>query len=220
MLCSPHRSLSLSTHVAWALLALVALACGGEPSPDDSSADGQVADEAEAPGGAPSDSHPEGLNPGQGVVTFGRFGPAPGTSAEQLADWTALVRQRFLEHPDSERRAVLDELLAAVPLINATPAFINSLHGLDMGDPDDVQRAHSITSFWYEAQYKYKHVVLDGDPSHMLSGHVKSRLLVCDGWVRLWQRTVDSPGGVSRLNDRVEQLGLDRERVLAPQRKQ
>ena len=148
-----------------------------------------------------------------GALQFEPFGPAPGTSDEVFAQWGALLKARFLEEPPADQLEVLDAKLAHVPIVDATPVFINALLGLDMGDPDDIRRAHAITSYWYEGMLKWKHVILDGNESKLSQAHVRNRMLVVDGWVRMWKRTLDSENGVSKLRTRIEDLIVDRERA-------
>ncbi len=147
----------------------------------------------------------------EGVLRFERFGPAPGTTPEQFAAWGNLLAERFLADPEPERLPALDAALAELPIVDATPAFINALHGLDMGDPTDIERAVAVSRYWYDGMVKYKHVVLDEDTAKVSAVDVRNRMLVVDGWIRLWQRTLDREGGVDRLRTRVEKLVADRE---------
>ncbi len=154
------------------------------------------------------DSAPVGE--GDGVLVFPAFGPAPGSTSEQFGGWAGVIEEFFLGSLTEERRLELEQQLRDIPIVDATPAFINALRGLDMANPEHIVQAGALTKYWYEAQIRYKQIVLDGNPAALLPGHVRNRMLVVDGWVRMWKRTLEQPGGVARFNARVSKLIADR----------
>lgn len=147
---------------------------------------------------------------GEGILRFELLEPSPECSPERFAKWSALIQERFLGDPSPDRLIELDTLVSEIPVIDAMPAFINSLHGLDMADPDDIVRAAAIAEYWYIAQVRYKQVVLNGNPAAVLPLHVRNRMIVVDAWIRLWKRTVAREGGVARLRAQVAKLIADR----------
>jgi hypothetical protein len=144
----------------------------------------------------------EQVDPGAGAATaiaarptapvrFALLPPAPGTTTIQLADWTSLVREAFLDPVIAVRRSARDRLAGLDPL-DTTPAFLNALIGLDMAEVTDVMRASSLVRSWRERTGK----TVDFDfPGHTRTDEEDAarRLDTIDRWIEAWVARSGSP---------------------------
>ncbi|MDG2148174.1 MAG: hypothetical protein P8N09_01485 [Planctomycetota bacterium] len=194
--------------VVGALSMLFGFGCAGVGGTESSGRDAEGGEVAPSPDSQVTISAlPQELN---SVVVLEAFGPVEGTSQEQFDEWTELVNARFLGNPSPEQLVELDDQLAKLPVVDGTPVFINALSGLDMADPDDIVRAAALSKWWYDAQVHYKRVILNPDPEALRLVDVRNRLLVVDGWRRMWVRILEQANGVAIFRARVKQLLVDR----------
>lgn len=171
---------------------------------------------------APSDdSSPPAVPPAQ-LIALEPAGPAPDTSAEQLAQWSGWVRERFLDAElSSERREELDGLLREVHVLDLTPAFLNTLNGLDMAAADDVARGTALVDWWYREQGGLTTVFLDVSGGELSARAASNRVLAAQSWSRWWTRKTTSKDSFERLRRRVDELlaelaalGISKRRVV------
>lgn len=155
---------------------------------------------------------PAGLRP-KGVVVFAPFGAPPGLSAEKHAQVQALLVERYYGDPGEQRLAEIDAELGGFHVAMLTPAWINLLIGLDMGQADDVELGGRVCSDWYVRQIRYKQVILPASPDKLDERSVTNRLLVVDGWRHWWERTAEDPAKVERYRKRIDTLIWERARV-------
>ncbi|MGQ0551834.1 MAG: hypothetical protein ACT4PU_01275 [Planctomycetota bacterium] len=116
---------------------------GSEPGALADQAAEVQAPEAQAPA-APKKTAavaPDDYNP---ILSFELVPPVPGTSAEDFALWSQLVRECYIESPTPRRRKELKAQLAAIDVVDLIPAYINALHGLDMSDNIQARDAFDL----------------------------------------------------------------------------
>ena len=186
---------------------LLGLSCVGPGHAEPSSS---LAEPSGASAPVASQNEPSAMPSEGSILKVEVLEPVPGMSPELFAEWGKLVSQRFLGDPSAEQIVELDSRLAAVSVVDATPVFINALDCLDMADPGDIVRAGAISKCWYDGQVHYKRVVLNADPEALRPVDVRNRMLVVDGWIRMWKRTLEQENGVAIFRSRVQQLLVDR----------
>ncbi|HTE05925.1 MAG TPA: hypothetical protein VK824_06995 [Planctomycetota bacterium] len=81
-------------------------------------------------------------------LAFDRLPAVPGTEAHAAA-WERWVRTGFLEGSPAERELARDQLDTLDP-VDAEPAFLNSLAGLDMARAAQVSAAAEVIASWHQ----------------------------------------------------------------------
>lgn len=142
------------------------------------------------------------------------FGPPPGFTMAELITWQDVLGELHVTGVEPARQAQLERLLGEFSGVDLTPAYLNLLHDRDMADPTDIAIVRSLSLDWYDRQYKYKLVAVDGNVENTGPVIVRGRLASLDGWVRLWDRTLETEGGVARYRKRVADLAAEHARLL------
>ncbi|MGQ0553836.1 MAG: hypothetical protein ACT4PU_11535 [Planctomycetota bacterium] len=136
-------------------------------------------------------------------VQFELLLPSEGSSSEQLAAWTDLIKTAFANKRERGGPQTARLKLLEIETALATPAFINALHGLDMSNPEHVQFAARLTDFWLQRQVYVAMFAFRGNPEAMSPEDIESRLEMIALWADWWRKKAGTPGKISEYSKAV-----------------
>ncbi len=163
-------------------------------STDSASASGD--DSAEkAPAPAPVVAAVEALDP---VLTFDLFPPLEGTDQAEFDEWVATIHEYYLDPPGPRGQRKLRDKIDAMDIVDATPAFLNVMHGLDLSNSTSIRDSFRLVSDWQERQGGKLHFFFDGDITLTEPKDVNKRVLATLGWVKWWDQKRIDPAAVEK----------------------
>ena len=148
------------------------------------------------------------------VVELSPLAPAPGTTASDLANWTALVRHAFLvpyeeadrgTGPGARTVPFLQERneLMTIDILDSTPAYINALIGEDMSDSDTIANTSKLVQYWQQ-RVRYKvHFFFNGNSSENTESDIMKRTKVIENWGIWWGQQAWVPDGLMKLRGEI-----------------
>jgi hypothetical protein len=139
---------------------------------------------AAAPAAAPAKIDVE--TPRDPIVAIEPLGPVPGTSEEQLAEWTGLVKSLYIDDPGAKARKKLIAQLKEIDIVDCTPAYLNALIGLNMSNPIDIRNAGNLVGDWSERQGKQILFAFDLEASKTGRVDVNKRIIVIEDWRKIF----------------------------------
>jgi hypothetical protein len=142
--------------------------------------------------------------PTSSVIAFEPLAAAPGSTPLQLEQWTAIVRASLLTAaPSADEAWRCRDELRQLDGIDATPAFLNALNGLDMSTQDHVARAYNVVGAWQERVGKVPHFWFP-DHSRLTSQDVSRRLTSLARWREYWLERASDPVRMAEWRQQVE----------------
>ncbi|MBM3985980.1 MAG: hypothetical protein FJ296_09890 [Planctomycetes bacterium] len=106
----------------------------------------------------------------------------PGTTEEQLAEWTGLVKSLYIDDPGAKARKKLIAQLEEIDIVDSTPAYINAMIGLNMSNPIDIRNAGNLIGDWSKRQGVVIRFAFDQEASKTDTLDVNRRIIVVEGW--------------------------------------
>jgi hypothetical protein len=143
-----------------------------------------AAPEAKAPPAATKTAN-EPAQPVDPVIAFEPLPPNPGITQAQHDEWAALITSYYLESPGVRQAKAMRVELALIDPVDAAPAYINALIGLDMRDAIDVRDAFKLVDDWMEKEADKLHFYFP-DASRMEEKDISDRAKVAVAWRKAW----------------------------------
>ncbi|MHC4846148.1 MAG: zinc ribbon domain-containing protein [Planctomycetota bacterium] len=164
-----------------------------DPADDAAGDDMAMAPEPMAP---PPEDKPSN-EPVDPILEFDLLPPNPGISQEQHDEWSALVKEYYLESPPPRTAKKLRVELEELDPVDAAPAYINALIGLDMRDDIDTRDAFKLIEEWQDKGGKKVHFYFP-DASRMEDDDIQKRAKAALNWVVYWE---EKQTDIEKLDD-------------------
>lgn len=151
----------------------------------------------------PPSGKPDVETPRDPVIAIEPLPPVPGTTDEQLAEWSALVRELYLEDPSPKAMKKLKAQLAELDIVDLTPAFVNAMNGLDMSDAIDIRNGGKLVDDWSHRQGRVLKFFFDLDASRVGQVDINKRVIVIEGWRTAFEKYVNDPARLEKYRSDV-----------------
>jgi len=139
------------------------------------------------------------------VLDFEPVPPLEGTTQEQLDEWTALVRSYFLEDPSPRTAKRLRTQLEQLDIVDATPAFLNAIRGVDISKPLQIRNVWRLVEHWQEEQGGVLKFYFEGETSRDSKVDRNKRIIAIvgrgdepGGWLGWWLGKKDDPQKIEK----------------------
>lgn len=130
------------------------------------------------------------------VLEFELLKPLEGYSQEDLDNWTTLVRTLYVEFGGAtgrERKRLKDQLEAISP-IDAVPAYINALHGVDLAEDSAINGVFNLCKDWQDRVAQKPKFYFSGDVTDKSVERQNDRVIVIlNQWIPWWLDKLSSP---------------------------
>ncbi len=137
------------------------------------------------------------------ILAFEKLPPMPGTE-EQFEEWSGWVHTYFIEAPPPREGKAIKLEIDKLDPIDAAPAFINALIGLDMSDEIQVRDAFVLIDYWQDREGRKMHFNFL-DASRMSEDDIDKRDEVAEGWAELWRKKMADPEKIATFRLEVEE---------------
>lgn len=151
----------------------------------------------------PPSGKPDVETPRDPVIAIAPLPPVPGTTEEQLAEWSALVRELYIEDPSPKVMKKLKAQLAELDIVDLTPAFVNAMIGLDMSNAIDIRNGGKLVDDWSHRQGRVLKFFFDLDASRVSQVDINKRVIVIEGWRTAFEKYTADPARLEKYRNDV-----------------
>jgi len=137
------------------------------------------------------------------ILAFELLPAMPGTE-EQFEEWSGWIHTYFIEAPPPREAKVIKVEIDKLDPIDAAPAFINALVGLDMSDEIHVRDAFKLVEYWQDREGRLLHFNFL-DATRMEQKDINSRDTVVEDWAEMWRKKMADPEKIAKFRIDVEE---------------
>jgi hypothetical protein len=145
--------------------------------------------------------------------------PTPGTTMAQQEEWAALVRSTWRDGFGRVQRAAHGSQAnfdgRDMDIVDATPAWLNALRGLDLSDAGDLAFASYVLIDWRTRQGQQLKFHWNPDPEAASADDLRRRVLVIDGLLLAWRGKVEDPLALAEYRQQVAERLNERAKAAA-----
>ncbi|MCB9899317.1 MAG: hypothetical protein H6825_15030 [Planctomycetes bacterium] len=137
-------------------------------------------------------------------IEFEAFPPVVGTTQDQLDEWTALLKELYLDDGGAlgrTRKKLQDREEAEIDAIDGIPAYLNAVNGIDFADTESVKGAYSLIAHWQDRVANTPTFYFDGDVSRMETEDQNKRVMAVRNWTDWWKGLRKSGQDKANLDD-------------------
>lgn len=122
------------------------------------------------------------------LIEFEPLEPALGSTAEELAEWTALITETYVEFGGAtgKRRGKLLGQVRELDPVLSVPAYLNALNGVDIGEPTYVIAMYKMVDDWQKSVGYKPTFSFPADTTRMDASTQNLRVKVLNGWRGWW----------------------------------
>jgi len=140
------------------------------------------------------------------LIEFEPFGPVEGTTAEQLAEWTEMLSELYIEYGGAtgRTRKRLKAKVEAIDIIHATPAFLNAIIGADLARRDGILGIFTMVKDWQTRVASTPTFFFDGDTRATTVADQNKRVKVVKLWEQWWRGYASGKNDLDAYREKME----------------
>ena len=173
----------------------------GTPAADLAAAGGGADDMAKAPAPAAEKAPPAAKpvetkadlpdEPLPTLIAFEELPPVLGGDAADLAEWTATIKELYLDNGGAtgrKRKGLLGKVRDLDP-VDSVPAYLNALNGTDIADELTVKAVFTMVRDWQDKVARKPQFSFPADVNRMDVKTQNLRVKVLEGWYEWWTKS-------------------------------
>ncbi len=122
------------------------------------------------------------------LIEFDALPPALGSTAEELDEWTVLIKELYIDFGGAtpRRKKKLLPQVRDLDLALSVPAYLNALRGVDISEEGNVVSVYKMVDDWQKSVGFFPRFSFPADTTRMDTKTQNLRVKVLQGWNSWW----------------------------------